>query len=67
MNTESLHKRLTPMEYAALFDAAKVRALELRSEAIRDFWLAAAGGVGCAWHAIWRDRPTPGISRKRAA
>src|SRR5207249_4019760 len=49
MNTESLHKRLTPMEHAALFDAAKVRALELRHEAIRDCWSAVAGGVGCAW------------------
>ncbi|CAN7640041.1 hypothetical protein LJR084_005024 [Variovorax sp. LjRoot84] len=30
MNIESLNKRLTPVEHAALFDAAKVRALDLQ-------------------------------------
>mgnify|MGYP003587010819 CR=1 FL=1 len=67
MNTESLHKRVTSMAHAPLFDAAKARALELRREAIHDFWRAAASGVRCAWHAIWRGKPTSSVSRKRAA
>ena len=67
MNTESLHKRLTPMDHAPLFEAAKARALELRREAIHDFWHAAARGARRAWRAIWRDKPTPGTSRHRSA
>ena len=38
MTSENPMNPLTPQERAALFDAAKLRAAELRREAIDDFW-----------------------------
>ncbi|RZT97798.1 hypothetical protein [Rivibacter subsaxonicus] len=55
MNTERFHDRLSPLEQAALMDAAKARAVELRREAIDDFWRAAARGLRSAWHAVRSD------------
>jgi len=45
MNTEHIDRRMSPQEFAAVLDAAKARALELRREAIRDFWLGVEGAV----------------------
>jgi hypothetical protein len=40
MNTDNrIDRRMSPQEFAAVFDAAKAHALALRREAIRDFWL----------------------------
>ena len=47
MNTEHIHNRLSPQAFAALMDTAKMRAKQLRREAIRDFWLAVARKLGC--------------------
>ena len=45
MTTQHSLSRLSPLEYAAVIDAAKARALELRREAIREFWSAVARAV----------------------
>ena len=45
MNTPTLHRRLSPQEYAALMDEAKWRAIELRREAIDEFWSGAADSL----------------------
>jgi hypothetical protein len=38
MNTEALHRRLSPAEYAALRDAARSEAVRLRNLAIATAW-----------------------------
>ena len=43
MDNERIDRRLSPTDYAALVDAAKQRALELRLEAIGDFWAGITG------------------------
>jgi hypothetical protein len=58
MDPEHFTSKRSPLEYSALIDAAKVRAIQLRREAIRDFWLAVARGARCAWHTIRRHVPT---------
>jgi hypothetical protein len=55
VHTDLLYKSLSPLDYAALTEAAKQRAVELRREAIRAFWTAAARGLGAAWRSIRRD------------
>jgi hypothetical protein len=57
MNTEHWIERLSPQEYAALFDAARQRAHELRIEALRDFWDGLAQGVRRGWQTIRRAAP----------
>jgi len=54
MNTEHFHRQLSPREHAAFIDAAKLRATELRDEAIRDFWLAVERAVLRGWD--WASR-----------
>jgi len=38
MNTEALHRRLSPTEYAALRDTARTEAVRLRNLAIASAW-----------------------------
>lgn len=57
MNTERLIHSLSPEDYAALMDAAKLRATQLRGEAMRDFWSAVARGLRSVWRAPRRDVP----------
>jgi hypothetical protein len=54
MNKQNLHERLSPQMYAALFDAAKARAVQLRGEAIGDFLEGAARAIGSALRAAGR-------------
>jgi hypothetical protein len=46
------HHGLSPLEFAALVDAAKARALEARREAINDFWTAVVRSIRRAWRAV---------------
>lgn len=62
MHTDLLHKSLSPLDYAALTDAAKERAVALRREAIRAFWTAAARGLRTAWR-VTRHDATPTSTR----
>jgi len=48
MNTDLIHHRLSPQEYAALMDAAKLHAIALRREAIHAFRHAVARGARAA-------------------
>ena len=51
MNTELLpHQGLSPQAHAALMDAARQRAIELRCEAIHDF----AGRLARRLRALWQ-------------
>lgn len=54
MKTQAAH-RLTPQEYSALVDAAKLRAMQLRREAIHDFWSSLSRGVKFVSDAIRRS------------
>jgi hypothetical protein len=56
MNTERFPHDLTPLEYAALIDSAKLRATELRREAIQAFWSAVGRALRSAWRAMQRPR-----------
>lgn len=62
MNTERLHESLSPQEYATLFDAAKVRATELRRAAISGFCSAVARGARSRWRAIRRAMPSSSLT-----
>jgi len=53
MNTQLLHHQLSPEDYNALKDAAKRRAVEMRREAIDEFW----SGVANALRRLARSRP----------
>ena len=55
MHTDLHHKSLSHQDYAALTDAAKQRAVELRREAIRALWATAARGLRIAWRGLRRD------------
>jgi hypothetical protein len=55
MSTEHLQQPLSPQEHAALIDAAKLRAMELRREAMRDFWSAVRRAVRRSWHRATRE------------
>jgi hypothetical protein len=52
MNNHSPYRGLTPMQFAALMDAAKERATQARREAINDFWDAVARHARTAWRAV---------------
>lgn len=54
MNTDLIHHRLSPQEYAALMDAAKLHAIALRREAIHAFRHAVARGARAAWRSVRR-------------
>ena len=56
MHTEHFHRQLSPQDHAAFIDAAKLRAVELRDQAIRDFWLAVERAARRAWHRARRER-----------
>lgn len=66
MKHEDLHERRPALEYAALMDAAKQRALELRAEAINAFWSDLARALRYAWRLLRRmgtpRGPAPGVS-----
>ena len=55
MNRAFPHERLSPQESAALIDAAKLRARQLRDEARQDFWCAAGRCARAAWAVIRRE------------
>jgi len=59
MNFENFPRRLSPLEQAALFSAVKARAIELRREAIEQFWSAVARGIASAWRAARRRLQWP--------
>lgn len=42
--------RLSPAQRAALADAAKRRAMQLRAQAMQAFWSAVADALRAAWH-----------------
>jgi hypothetical protein len=62
MKTRSHHHDLSPLEFAALMDAAKARAVEARREAINDFWAAVARGIRRAWRAVVQGVRRPGCN-----
>ena len=55
MNTQHLHRQRSPQEHAALVAAAKRRAVELRDEAIHDFWLAVERAIRRSWYRATRE------------
>jgi hypothetical protein len=55
VTTPRLDQRLSPLEHAALFDAARRRALEARREAIDEFWTALGRAALSAWRALRRS------------
>lgn len=57
MSIENFPRNLTPLEYAAIVDAAKLGAVELRREAIVAFWSAVGRGLSSAWRAIRSRMP----------
>lgn len=67
MNTQSLHRTLSAQEYAALIDAAKLRAVQLRREAIDEFWSGAARGLRTAWRGVLRAVQAQRPSRRANA
>lgn len=50
MNTEHLHRELSPLAYAALKDEARSRSIALRQQAMAD----AAQAVVNRWRGFWR-------------
>jgi hypothetical protein len=66
MKHEALHERRPALEHAALMDAAKLHALELRAEAIDAFWSDVARSLRDAWWMLRRKGtprgPAPGAS-----
>jgi hypothetical protein len=58
MNTDRIDRTLSPRDYAALTDAAKRRAEELRREAASDFWRAVEHAVSQAMSALRKTRGT---------
>ena len=70
MNTQHLHQRLSPTEYAALVDAAKGRALRLRGEARQVFWSATTRRIQSAVRALvqrGQQAHTPSPEARRCA
>ncbi|MDP3821530.1 MAG: hypothetical protein Q8R33_08655 [Burkholderiales bacterium] len=66
MKHETFHDRRPALEHAALMDAAKQHALELRAEAIDAFWSDVARSLRDAWRLLRRmgtpRGPAPGVS-----
>lgn len=54
MNNYSTYRALTPLQFAAMMDAAKQRATQARRDAANDFWDAVAQHLRSAWHALAR-------------
>ena len=54
MNDYSTYRALTPLQFAAVMDSAKRRAIQARREAIDEFWNAVAQRLRSAWHALAR-------------
>jgi hypothetical protein len=54
MNNYSSYRALTPLQFAAVMDAAKQRATQARREAANDFWHAVAQHLRSAWRALAR-------------
>lgn len=54
MNNAPLHARLSADQYAAVFDAARQRAIEARREASIAFWDAVIALVRRGWQALRR-------------
>jgi len=63
MNTTHLSARRSPQEHAALVDAAKRRAIELRTEAIGAFWSGLGQGARHVWQTIRRAAPPSPVQR----
>jgi hypothetical protein len=57
MNTEHPPSYRSPQEHAALVDAAKLRAVALRKEAIDAFWATLARSARYAWRTARRSAP----------
>ena len=53
MNTELLHTQLSPNDYAAFREAAKLGALQARKEAQDQFWAALSGRLKTSSRALW--------------
>jgi hypothetical protein len=70
MNTEALHRRLSPTEYAALRDAARAEAVRLRNLAIATAWDALGRRLRRAGAALTTPPPAPrqppGVARSGA-
>lgn len=56
MNTDPLAGKLSPQDHAALIDAAKRRAEELRRAAASDFWRAVEHAVRQAMSGLRKTR-----------
>lgn len=69
MSTQRLDKHSSPIDYAALMDAAQRRALEARREALDEFWSALGRGIGAAWRSLGRAvaRSRAGLMQRRSA
>jgi hypothetical protein len=52
MNTVRTPSTLSASEHAALFDTARERALQARSEAIAAFWAALGNAVAVRWRRL---------------
>lgn len=65
MNNELFHRPLTPLEHAAVFDAARRRAIDARREAIDEFWSALGRHAAAAWHWL-REAPARQAPRRLA-
>jgi hypothetical protein len=63
MDRSTADRNYTPEEFAVLMDAAKVRAVEARREALDAFWNSALAAVRTAWRRAFHsagallDRP----------
>ncbi len=57
MNTDRLHERLSPGEFAALLDTAKAQAMVLRAEALDALPSLLARSARAAWCSIRRGVP----------
>ena len=54
MNDYSTYRALTPLQFAAVMDSAKRRAIQARREAIDEFWHAVAQHLRSAWRVLAR-------------
>lgn len=60
MDNEGLFRTMTPQQYGELIDAAKARAIELRCEAIYDFWSGVAKRGRRVWQGMRQSAPRQG-------
>jgi hypothetical protein len=66
MNTEHPPRYRSPQEHAALVDAAKLRAVALRKEAIDAFWATLARSARDAWRKFRHSAPAPVVHPNRS-